>query len=181
MMRRNPSRTLSRLAWLAGVLNLVIISPAHAEHDGVNAPHSTHEKTYSHERMTFISPWSRATAKGAKVGAGYVVISNDGEEDTLVKATSDISERIEIHDMKMVGDVMKMRELDKGLTVPAQDRVELKPGGYHLMFMSLKRPLKEGETINVKFTFAKSGEVELPFDVKSLAASSAQGAVKHQH
>jgi copper(I)-binding protein len=102
----------------------VLVLPAHADHDGTKTPHSAETtqttlspdaKSFAHGQLTFTSPWARATVKGAKVGAGYLMIVNAGEDDTLIKASTDVSERVEIHEMKMVGDVMKMRELENGL------------------------------------------------------------------
>ena len=77
--------------------------------------------------------------------------------------------------MKMENDIMKMRELADGLAVPAGETVELKPGGYHIMFMGLKGPLVEGDTIEVQLTFEKAGDVTVRMPV---AARDAK-AMKH--
>ncbi len=60
---------------------------------------------------------------------------------------------------------MKMRPIPGGLAIPAGATVELKPGGFHLMFMGLKRPLVEDETVMVTLTFEKAGAVEVPFAI----------------
>lgn len=118
-------------------------------------------------------PWSRATPAGAQVGAGYVTIKNSGKAaDKLLSASSDISAKVEIHEMSMVDGVMKMRAIDS-LAVPAGGSAELKPGGYHIMFVGLKQPLKEGDTIKGALTFEKAGAVPVVFKVQAMGASNA--------
>jgi periplasmic copper chaperone A len=72
--------------------------------------------------------------------------------------------------MTMEGDVMKMRELPSGLEIPAGGTVELKPGGFHLMFMGVKTPFKEGDTLKVELKFEKAGQVDV-----DLPVTAAQG------
>lgn len=120
-------------------------------------------------------PFARATAPGAAVGGGYATIVNTGSAaDRLVSASSPAAARMELHEMKMENNVMKMREV-KGLDVPAGGKLELKPGGYHLMFMELKQPLKEGAKVPVTLKFEKAGEVKVELDVQGLAAGAAKG------
>lgn len=120
-------------------------------------------------------PFARATAPGAAVGGGYATIVNTGSAaDRLVGASSPAAARMEVHEMKMEGSVMKMREV-KGIDVPAGGKIELKPGGYHLMFMELKQPLKEGSKVPVTLKFEKAGEVKVELDVQGLAAGAAKG------
>ncbi len=117
--------------------------------------------------------FSRATLPNAPVGGGFLTIANQGGDDRLVSASADVSERVEIHEMAMEGDVMKMRELPDGLPIPAGETVELKPGSYHLMFMGLKDALVEGETVEVTLEFEQAGEVVVPLLV---GAPNAKGA-----
>jgi len=110
------------------------------------------------------NPWSRATPKSARVGAGYLNILNIGDtEDRLISAQSDISERVQIHTMNIEDGVMKMREIDDGLAIGPKSEVILKPGGYHLMFISLKAPLKEGEDFDVVLNFKNAGKISVLF------------------
>jgi copper(I)-binding protein len=110
-------------------------------------------------------PWARATAPGAKVAGGYMVIRNQGAAgDRLVSATSPASAKVELHVHVNDNGVMKMREVP-AYDVPAKGAFELKPGGAHLMFMELKRPFKEGEKVPVKLKFEKAGEVGAEFQV----------------
>ncbi len=114
------------------------------------------------------NPWARATAPGAKVGGGYMVIRNKASApDRLVGASSPVAARVEMHVTVKEGDVMKMREVT-GYGVPANGTFELRPGGAHLMFMEIRRPFKEGEMIPVKLRFEKAGEVSAEFHVGRL-------------
>ncbi|RUZ41237.1 copper chaperone PCu(A)C, partial [Mesorhizobium sp. M7A.F.Ca.US.003.02.1.1] len=89
-------------------------------------------------------PWSRATPAGAKVAGGYFTITNKGSApDRLVSISSDVSEKAELHEMGVKDGVMTMRPVAGGLEIPAGGKVTLAPGGYHLMFMGLKRQPKQ--------------------------------------
>jgi copper(I)-binding protein len=117
-------------------------------------------------------PWARATAPGATVAGGYMVIRNQGAAgDKLVSASSSASAKVELHVTMNDNGVMKMREVP-GYDVPARGEFELKPGGAHLMFVQIKRPFKEGEKIPVKLKFEKAGEVSAEFHVGRLGASA---------
>lgn len=115
-------------------------------------------------------PWSRATPAGAPVGAGYVTLKNSGAAaDKLVSATADVARKVEVHEMAMDNGVMKMRPVN-GLEIPAGQSVELKPGGYHIMFMGLKQQLKAGDTVKGVLTFEKAGAVPVEFKVEAMSA-----------
>ena len=112
--------------------------------------------------------WSRATAPGAKIAAGYMVIRNDSAQpDRLVGASSPLAARVEMHVHIKDGDIVRMREV-KGYDVPAKASFELKPGGAHLMFIEIKRPFKEGEKIPTTLRFQRAGEVKVDFNVGRL-------------
>jgi periplasmic copper chaperone A len=111
-------------------------------------------------------PWARATPKGATIGAGYMKITNTGAEpDRLVGGAVAFARKFELHSMTMEQGVMKMREVKDGLEIKPGETVELKPGGYHVMFVDLKEPLKQGEDVSVTLTFAKAGTVEVKYPV----------------
>ena len=117
-------------------------------------------------------PWARATAPGAKVAGGYLLIRNQGAgADRLVGAASPAAARVELHVHLHEGGAVKMREVP-GYDVPARGSFELKPGGAHLMFMDIKRPFKEGEKIQVRLRFEKAGEVSAEFHVGRLGDSA---------
>lgn len=130
--------------------------------------------------LEIINPHARATAPGAPVSGGYMVIRNKGSEpDRLVAASVDFAGKTEIHQMAMNGDVMVMRPVAAGLEIPAGGEVELKPGGYHVMFMKLNEQLKEGEMRKVKLVFEKAGEIEVEFKVEKVEAMKAMDHSKN--
>ena len=117
--------------------------------------------------------WTRATPGGAKVAVGYLTITNVGTEpDVLVSGTFEKSARVEVHEMKVENDIMRMREMADGLEIKPGETVTLKPGGSHLMFMGLSERLREGETVTGTVTFRRAGTVKLQFPVRSIAAPS---------
>ncbi|MEP7101629.1 MAG: copper chaperone PCu(A)C [Burkholderiales bacterium] len=120
-------------------------------------------------------PYARSTAAGQPTGGGYMSFVNAGVGDRLVSASADVAKSVELHEMKMEGDVMKMRQVE-GIEIGGGKTVELKPGGYHLMFVGLKAPLKEGASFPMKLKFEKAGEVTV--EVKIEAPGTAHGA-KH--
>lgn len=123
-------------------------------------------------------PWTRATPPSAKMGGVFLSVNNLSKEgDTLLKAESDVAEQAELHQMSMVDGVMKMRQV-ANITVPASGEVKLAPGGLHIMLINLKAPLKEGEKIPLKLTFAKAGTVEVKVRVEAMGSQGvAAGAV----
>ena len=124
--------------------------------------------------LTIEKPWARATPKGAEVGAAYVEIRNaGGEADKLTGGLADFA-NVEIHEMSMQGNVMKMQELKDGLAVPAHGNLKLAPGGFHIMLTGLKHPLVKGETAKLTLTFAHAGAVTVDFPVVGLGASSGE-------
>ena len=113
--------------------------------------------------------WARATAPGAKVGAGYMTIRNaSGEADRMVSSSSPRAQRLEMHVHVKQDEVMRMREV-KGFDIPPRGSFELKPGGAHLMFVSIGAPFKEGEKIPVTLRFQHAGELKTEFQVGRLA------------
>jgi copper(I)-binding protein len=120
-------------------------------------------------------PWSRATPKGASVGAGYLVIENRGSvADRFISISSAISERGEIHEMAVTDGVMRMRPLAKGVEIAPGMTAKFEPGGLHLMFPGLKRALEKGERFKAKLNFENAGSVEVEFVVEAMGGG-------HQH
>ena len=124
--------------------------------------------------------YTRSTVPGQQVAGGFMKIENKGGVDQLISASSPVAGEVQLHEMAMEGNVMKMRQV-KDIAVPAGGAVELKPGGLHLMFMNIKAPLAAGETVPVKLKFAKAGEVEVKMPVNAMGAQGAGhgGAMKH--
>ena len=133
-------------------------------------------------QTTVKDPWVRGTVAQQKATGAFMQITATGG-GTLVSATSPVAGVVEIHEMAMDGNTMKMRALPKGLDLPAGKTVELKPGGYHVMLMDLKAPLKAGESIDISLVVeGKDGKKEtiaLKAPVKELGAAGGMG--KHKH
>ncbi|ESR27076.1 DUF1775 domain-containing protein [Lutibaculum baratangense] len=120
--------------------------------------------------------WIRATPPAAKVAGGYLTVTNAGEEDdTLVGGSVFFADGFEIHEMSMVNGVMQMRELPRGLKVPAGQTVTFEPGGLHLMLTNVKDPPAEGEFLKLTLRFERAGEVTLDVPVSGIGARSYPG------
>jgi periplasmic copper chaperone A len=118
------------------------------------------------------NPWSRATPKGAKVAAGYLVIKNNGTDpDRLVGGTSPAAGKVEVHEMSMDKGVMKMRPVSGGLEIKPGETVELKPNSFHLMLTGLKQQIENGKPFKASLNFEKAGPVEVEFNVVAPGAT----------
>ena len=115
-------------------------------------------------------PWARATAPQQKVGGGYVTLTSP-VNDRLISASSPVAGHVEVHEMRMDGDVMRMRELPDGLSLPAGKPVALMPGGFHIMLMDLKQPLVAGQSVPVQLRFQKAPPLDLQLQVAPVGAS----------
>jgi periplasmic copper chaperone A len=123
--------------------------------------------------ITIDKPWSRATPKGADTGAGYLVIHNNGAtSDKLTGGSADFA-TVEVHEMKTENGVMQMRELKDGLAIPAHGTVRLSPGGYHIMFTHLTKPLEKGSKVTATLNFEHGGSVAVEFPVQAVGAGAA--------
>ena len=163
-------------AFSAAALSLGVLTASLA---ATVAPSLAHD--YKLGAIEIEHPWARATPGGATVGGGYLVLKNTGATaDRLVSATASFAGKVEIHEMAVTNGVMTMRPLPDGLAIPAGGTVTLKPGSYHIMFMQLKQPLKEGETVDGTLTFEKAGTVPVQFKVESLGAGAAGHAPASQ-
>ena len=143
---------------------------------GISISGTAFAQTASVGSIKIENAYTRATVSGQPVAGGFMKIENKGAADQLLSASSPVAGEMQLHEMGMDGNVMKMRQV-KEITVPAGGAVELKPGGLHLMFMNIKAPLLAGQTVPVKLKFAKAGEVEVKVPVNALGQHS-EGA-KH--
>jgi copper(I)-binding protein len=148
---------------------LTTIAQAQMEHGGQSATSGI--ATFKLGDLTVTSPWTRATPGGAKIAGGYLKITNSGKTpDRFVGVKSEPTDHVEIHEMSMSDGVMKMRPLPNGLEIKPGETVELKSGGYHLMFMDIKQPLKQGDTFKATLQFEKAGSLDVSFSVRALGA-----------
>ena len=147
---------LTRIFTFAAVVATLLTAAAPARAEDVKAGD-----------LVISQAWSRATPSGAKIAGGYLTIANKGTAaDRLVGGGGDIAGRVEVHEMAMDNGVMKMRPLDKGLAIEPGKTVKLAPGGYHLMLMDIKQPLKQGDKVPVTLEFETAGKVTVSLDVQ---------------
>jgi copper(I)-binding protein len=159
-MKMNPIRQFFAYAFFV----LVLAAPARAEE--VKAGD-----------LVITQAWSRATPGGAKVAGGYLTIENKGAAtDRLIGGSADVAGKVQVHEMATSNGVMTMRPLDKGLSIEPGKMVKFAPGGYHLMLLDLKSPLKQGDKVPVTLEFEKAGKVKLTFDVQGVGAQGPAGA-----
>jgi len=122
--------------------------------------------------------WARATMPGQPVSGAYMQIRSDADA-RLISASSPAVPRVEVHEMKMDGDVMRMREV-KAIDLPKGKTVSLEPGGFHIMLMNLSKPIAAGEVIPLILTVESDGKQQT-VEVKAEARAVMGGAMKrHQ-
>lgn len=134
---------------------------------------NTMANDYKAGSIEISTPWSRSTPKGAQTAIGYMTIKNNGTApDRLVGGSIDAADRFQLHAMTMEDGVAKMRELSDIEIKPGQT-IEFKPGGSHVMFVNLKRPLSKGEHVSGTLVFERAGKVNVEYSVESIGAQSA--------
>lgn len=154
-------------AAFAALLSLAGAAVAHGDHKHGEEGH-----------VHAVYPFAYASAPGAQAGGAYVTLENKGPADRLVAARADVSERVEIHEHRMEDGVMKMREVE-GIDLPEGGAIEMKPGGYHVMFMGLKAPLEAGGTIPVTLVFESGAELSVEVPVIERGEKPAHGHSGH--
>ena len=121
--------------------------------------------------------WSRPAVAGTN-GVGYLIVTNHGKADTLVKVESPLAARIEMHSSSMAGGVMSMKMQDR-LAVPAGGKLAFGPGGYHLMLIGLTKTLKAGDQVPATLTFASGATVKTTLAVGMGAAPASMDHMPH--
>ena len=121
--------------------------------------------------------WARATPGMSKNGGAYFTAKNTGKEmDRIVGVSADVSTKTELHTHLNDNGVMRMRQVE-GVDVPADGEVMFKPGSYHIMFIDLHKPLKEGDRFPVTLMFEKAGKKTVEINVMGIGAM--KGGMKH--
>lgn len=123
--------------------------------------------------------WVRTSVQGQKATGAFMKITAK-ENMKLVSVSSPVAGVAEVHEMKMEGDVMKMRAVQGGLDLPAGKTVELSPGGYHVMMMDLKAALPKDSTVPLTLVFKDAKGVESKVDLK-LPVALSMDASQHKH
>jgi copper(I)-binding protein len=141
---------------------------------------AAHAHDYRLGDLEIIHPYTRPTPPGAPVAAGYMIIRNTGNaEDRLMGGKASYAEKVEVHQMTMDGDVMKMRPVEGGLPIPPGGEVVLERGGYHVMFMGLKEQMMEGQSYEATLTFEKAGDLQVQFSADKPKEGETMDHSKH--
>ena len=130
--------------------------------------------------VTVKDPWARGTVVGQTASGAFLELQSS-ENAALIDVSSPVAGVVEVHEMSMDNGVMKMRALPK-LDLPAGKAVALKPGGYHIMLMDLKKPMLKGETIPLTLKIEgkdkKVSTIEVKAEVRELTAPP---IMEHKH
>jgi copper(I)-binding protein len=127
-------------------------------------------QSFARGDITVSGAYTRAMLPRAAAAGGYLTIANSGAAaDRLESAASAAAARVEVHEMRLEGDVMKMTPVEGGLDIPAGGSVALMPGGYHLMFMGIGTPFAEGQCVLVTLHFATAGALDIALAVGGVA------------
>ena len=118
-------------------------------------------------QVTVTEPWVRGTVEAQKATGAFMKLTAS-QNTRLIEARSPVAGVVEIHEMAVENNVMKMRQIP-GLELPAGKAVELKPGGYHIMLLDLVAPLETGSTIELTLTFENAGELVVEAEVRDTA------------
>lgn len=119
--------------------------------------------TAAHAAPKVSAAWSRPAVQGS-TGVGYMTLDNAGAADALVAVETPVSKHVMIHRTSVAGGVASMKMVER-VALPAGSRVTFGPGGYHLMFMGLTKPLKAGGVLPATLVFASGAKVKASFVV----------------
>jgi len=114
-------------------------------------------------------PWARASAGAAKTGAAYLTITDQGAPDRLTGASTPVADTAELHESMSDMGMMKMRPVP-GLSVAPGKPAKLAPGGYHIMLMGLKAPLKQGDSFPLTLRFEHAAPMTVTVNVEAIGA-----------
>lgn len=125
---------------------------------------------YKAGSIEIMSPWSRATPKGASTAIGYMTIKNNGTmPDRLIGGSVDVAASFQLHSMVLENGVSKMRDLSSIDIAPGKT-IEFKPGSSHAMFVNMKQPLSKGEHVKGTLVFERAGTVQIEYVVGGIGA-----------
>ena len=125
--------------------------------------------------------WVRTSVPGQKASGAFMTLTAKAAT-RLVSIATPVAGLAQVHEMKLDGDVMRMRALPEGLDLPAGKPVALAPGGNHVMLMDLKAALPKDSTIPMTLVFKDALGVESKLELKLPVATTApQGMGEHKH
>ena len=150
---------------IATALTVASLSPAFAQ-------------TTSAAPIMVENAWARATPGNIKTGGAYMTLKDMGTSpDQLVGVSTPVADKAELHIMTEDNGVMKMRPV-AAIPVEPGKPTELKPGGYHVMLMGLKNPLKEGDSFPMTLKFEKAGTIQVTVKVEKPGAMAPMPGMK---
>jgi copper(I)-binding protein len=172
MSKFSPLRSIG----CALLLSAFVATPAFADSAHTKTEHFASTGMARVGDLVISSAWTRQTPPGAKVGGAYFTITNEGDSaDRLIGGEAAFAKRVEIHEMSVTDGVMRMQPVEGGLEIKPGETVELKPGGYHVMFMGLSENPKKGGNVNVTLRFEEAGETSFLIPVAGIGATSLEG------
>ncbi|WP_323002466.1 copper chaperone PCu(A)C [Denitromonas sp.] len=127
--------------------------------------------------VTVSEPWVRGTVAAQQATGAFMGLTA-AKPMRLVGASSPVAPAVEVHEMRMDNDVMKMRQVE-GIDLPAGQQVALKPGGYHIMLMGLTAPLTPGMNVPMTLTFEGADGTRETVEVDAPVRALASPAMKH--
>lgn len=137
----------------------------------------------AHAQVSATNAWVRATVPHQQATGAFMQLQS-ATATILVSASSPLTPDVEVHEMSMEGELMRMRQVP-AIELPAGKAVELKPGGYHIMFLNLRQQVREGDTVPLTLVFrdraGKSESLQMKVPVRGLAAGAPQASAGHGH
>jgi periplasmic copper chaperone A len=171
---------MKRFATLAFAAAAAAIPLSAFGHEGMLHEGCPAGQSFAAGDISVTGAFTRAMLPSAPVGGGYMTISNAGTmPDRLVGATTEATDTVEFHDMKVEGGMMKMIPMPEGVEIPAGGTVTFAPGGLHVMFLSPRAPFKEGECLEVVLQFERAGELSVQLSVGPVGADAAPEGHHH--
>lgn len=128
------------------------------------------------DKIKIVDPWMRVGAQGKPTGVFFKIENNSDKADTLYKAESELSRKVEIHETYQKDDMMGMREVGQ-IIIPAKSTFELKPGSFHIMLIGLKEDLKKDDKGEITLFFKHAGEVKVKLQAKEMQMKK----MEHKH
>jgi len=163
---------MKQKAYLISILLLLLFSVG-----------QVHAQTSGQSTIVVEPPWARATPAGARTGAVYVTLANNGSSsDRLLSAATPVADQVQFHSTSEENGVSRMREM-RTVEVTPGARVAFSPGGMHIMLVGLKQPLKEGQTFPMTLNFEKAGKIDLMVPIAKVGAMQGgdMGSMNHDH
>ncbi len=165
-----------KLPMILSFLAVLGMSAVHASDD-----HEHHDEAH-HEGVMVEQAWARATPPGTENGAVYLEIHNHGDEDDrLLGAAMDVSDRVEIHLTSESDGVYRMAEVEDGVDVPAGERVSFEPKSYHIMLLDLDAALAEGDEHELTLEFEQAGSETVTVQVRGADGEEHSDDHEHHH